>query len=299
MEDTASTGISPARLPNVSNQTVLRLRKLLGLLQATSPSVASRAALSLFLTPSKRKIDRLDEQELVHARQHELVADGRRFSVYEWGSGPQACVLLHGWGSRAARFGTLTRPLRAQGWRVLAIDAPGHGESPGRTSSLPEFRAALEVTIAEMGPAQLLVGHSLGALAMALHLAEVPPEDATRGAVLVGMPRGAAFLLDRYIQMMDIREPTASLLHDRFVERFGQPPEAFDGVAAAARIRVPVLLIHDGEDDVVPFAHAQALSKALPRGQLLATKELGHSAMLRNRESIAAITGFTRDFHDG
>lgn len=286
-------------MPNVSTQAARRLQRLLGLLQATSPKLAARVALQLFLSPSRRRMDRVDARELEHAQRHELLAAGRRFRVYQWGNGPQACVMLHGWGSHAARFATLSRPLRAQGWRVLAIDAPGHGASPGRTSSLPEFRAALDATIADLGPVKLLVGHSLGALAVTTRLAERLPNDTVQAAVLVGMPQSAGFLLERYRQMLDIHEPTASLLRDRFIARFGRPPEDFDALAMAPRIRVPVLLLHDHDDDIVPIAHARAMHQATPGSLLLPSRDLGHSGILRNRESIAAITAFTKDFHDG
>lgn len=286
------------RMPHVSMETLRRLRRGLALLQRISPSLAARVALRLFLTPSRRALNRSDAQELSRARRHELQAGGRRFIVHEWGSGDRTAVILHGWGSHAARFATLARPLQAQGWRVLAIDAPGHGDSGGGKSSLPEFIAALESTVAEFGPPQLLIGHSLGALAIAMRLGKpdvvrTPAESARlRGAVLIAMPDGAPFLLDRFIAMMELGEPTVRLLHERFTARFGQPPESFTVQSVATRIRLPVLVIHDVEDDIVPLSQARSLQAAIPGAQLLVTHDQGHSGMLRDRETITAIINF-------
>ncbi len=291
----------PMRMPHVSPETVRRLRRGLALLQRVSPPLAARAALRLFLTPVRRSLDRSDAQHLSRARKHELQAGDRHFVVHEWGSAGRTAVILHGWGSHAARFATLARPLQAQGWRVLAIDAPGHGETGGGKSSLPEFIAALEATLTAFGPAQLLIGHSLGALAIALRLGRMnvvnaPAEAARlRGAIFIAMPGGAPFLLDRFIAMMELREPTVRLLRERFVKRFGQPPEAFTALSAAAHIHMPVLLIHDVEDDIVPLAQARSLQAAIPGAQLLVTHDLGHSAMLQDRETITAIINFAAE----
>ena len=82
-----------------------------------------------------------------------------------WGdSGPRA-VLVHGvtaWSNTWWRIGPA---LAERGWDVTAVDLRGHGDSPraGTTMHLNELGADLVETI---GPGvDLLVGHSLGALA--------------------------------------------------------------------------------------------------------------------------------------
>ncbi len=84
-----------------------------------------------------------------------------------WGSGPTV-VLVHGWGSRASRLGALAVALVEAGFRVVAFDAPAHGESTGRFASLPEFARALVDVAEAAGPIHGLVGHSLGGAAVAM-----------------------------------------------------------------------------------------------------------------------------------
>ena len=91
--------------------------------------------------------------------------------VYEWGQGDRIVIILHGWGSSAARFTRMAELLQARGWHVLVPDAPGHGASPGRSSSLPQFIAALDAIVARFGAPRALVGHSLGALGIACRYA--------------------------------------------------------------------------------------------------------------------------------
>jgi pimeloyl-ACP methyl ester carboxylesterase len=58
----------------------------------------------------------------------------------------------------------------AAGFRVVAHDGPGHGESSGHRASLPQFAQATRLVATELGPVTALVGHSLGGAAVTLAL---------------------------------------------------------------------------------------------------------------------------------
>ncbi len=277
-------------MPHVSPKRLRQLRRMFAVLQAISPRLAARLAFVLFLTPVRRKLDAVDAPWLATARQHRQVADGE-FAVHEWGTGPRTVVILHGWGSHAARFAPLAQSLVAQGWRVLAIDAPGHGSSPGRRSSLPQFIRALDQVVQALGPVQALIGHSLGALAAVNWLGQpsAPGRAAIRHLVLVSGPTGVPYLIGNFASMLNLNAATARHLLVRFTDRFHQQPESWSATALAARIQVPVLLIHDRDDDVIPFAQSEQLLAVLPHARMLATQGLGHSGMLRDTATIAEI----------
>jgi pimeloyl-ACP methyl ester carboxylesterase len=252
-------------------------------------------ALRLFLTPVRRKLNPADEAAMYSARHHFVrCSNGNPIHVYEWGEGPRTALILHGWGSHAARFTALVGALTERGWRVLAPDAPGHGESPGSTSSLPQFMAALDAVMEQLGPVQALVGHSMGSLAIAMRLSDSrsPPPATLTQAVLISMPSGVPFLADSFRQLFGIGESTAAHGRRLFERRFGAVPEAFLALAPGTRIELPVLLVHDEADDVVPFEHSRQLLARLPGAKLLATHGLGHSWLLRDPATISAIAQF-------
>jgi pimeloyl-ACP methyl ester carboxylesterase len=100
-----------------------------------------------------------------------------------------AVLLLHGAsGNQADMALALARPLSALGFRVLAVDRPGHGwssRSLGRRASSPTLQGELiRAALARRGVRQaIVVGHSLaGALALALALAA---PQFVRGLVLL------------------------------------------------------------------------------------------------------------------
>ena len=110
----------------------------------------------------------------------------------EWGAGP-LIILLHGWEGRGSQLAAFAEPLTKAGFRVAAFDAPGHGRSSGRQSSLPHFAWALRGVADALGEVHGVIGHSLGCAAATLAMSDglaIPravflspplnPEDYTR-----------------------------------------------------------------------------------------------------------------------
>jgi pimeloyl-ACP methyl ester carboxylesterase len=273
------------------------------LLQALSPALAARLAFRLFLRSFRHPLRAEDSAALGRARRHRLLAGTQAFEVREWGAGDRLAIILHGWGSSAARFTLMAETLQARGWRVLVPDAPGHGASPGKSSSLPQFIAALDAIVARFGPPQALIGHSLGALGIARRHAQGPPDWATqlRAVVLISMPSGAPFLLEVFLDALGIQAATRARLVGLFERRFRAGVESYASLPGAARIAAPLLLVHDSGDDIVPWAHSDQLQReaaavagdCTPR--LLNTAGLGHSGLTRDAATIAQIA----DFLDG
>ena len=112
--------------------------------------------------------------------------------AYEtWGSGPHPLVLLHGFTGNRAAFDHL-RPLLGGAVRAIAVDLPGHGETPlptrsGREGFLETVEALLHV-LDELDVRQAhLLGYSQGAR-FALAAALTRPERFGRLILESGSP---------------------------------------------------------------------------------------------------------------
>ncbi|WP_455604653.1 alpha/beta hydrolase, partial [Cellulosimicrobium funkei] len=95
-------------------------------------------------------------------------------------TGTGVVYLAHGWGGRRGQLGAFVEPLRAAGHRVVAFDAPSHGDSgPGRLgprrSTMPELADALAAVVREHGEATAVVAHSLGTATTVLAVREGLP----------------------------------------------------------------------------------------------------------------------------
>jgi pimeloyl-ACP methyl ester carboxylesterase len=255
--------------------------------------LAGWAALRLFLTPARRRVEPSDAAIVAQAVKRRLRAGGHRFTAWQWGDTAPWVVLLHGWGSHAARFGDFIAPLRAAGFSVIGVDAPAHGDSPGRQSDLHRFRDCLAEVLRTHSPVHAVVGHSLGGAAILTVLAETA-EHHPRRICLFGVPSAMDYILESFAMMLGLEPATKTNLRQRFEKRFGRPAKSVAAIAAAPSVRIPLLVVHDEDDNVAPIAQGLALHEAVPGALLWRTRGLGHSGGLRDAETIARVVDFLK-----
>ncbi|MEP6501736.1 MAG: alpha/beta fold hydrolase [Betaproteobacteria bacterium] len=124
-------------------------------------------------------------------------------------AGPADCtpvVLLHGRGQTRHSWGTALRALARRGYRAIALDARGHGDSdwaPDGDYALAAFAADLAEVIAPLPRPPAIVGASLGGLtglvavglgsvpARALVLVDIVPKVDRQGVSRIGRFMGA------------------------------------------------------------------------------------------------------------
>lgn len=295
---TSVTGRSRANpertVPGLSPRLRGRIRALFRVVSTLSPPLAGRLAMRLFLTPMARRIAPDEARFLATAKAQALSVPSGHLQAYEWPArlaNAPTVLLVHGWISNAARMAEVVRALQSRGLRVVAFDAPAHGRSGGRQADLQAFRAAMTTVIANCGPVHAVLAHSFGALTTIMWLAEDQPLD-LRAAVLVGMMSDVGYVFDSFSMAMALRPDVLAHFRALFRTRYGAYPEDVSTAELARRLRLPVLLVHGGMDDLVPAVHAIVVARQLRDGQLLIAPDLGHSAPLRDPATVARIADF-------
>jgi pimeloyl-ACP methyl ester carboxylesterase len=95
----------------------------------------------------------------------------RWLATTETGSGP-AVLLVHGLNGFKEGWGRLPDALAGRGLRVVGVDLPGFGGTPGLARTTPQALArAIEPLMSDLAPVHL-VGHSLGAQVAMIAAAE-------------------------------------------------------------------------------------------------------------------------------
>jgi pimeloyl-ACP methyl ester carboxylesterase len=278
--------------PNSTSVRFAAIRGLLSGLSRVSPGTAASVATVLFRKPpgGRRRSD-LPSSLFASGQRVDLKLDGRRLAVWRWGNGPTA-LLAHGWGSRGARLGDFVAPLTRAGFSVVAFDAPGHGASAGRLSSLPQFIAAIRAIGDRLGPLHAVVAHSMGGAATTLAIAR--GLDVKR-AVFLAPAADPAGYSERFASVLGLSDDVVSRMKRGLERRFGLPWKEFDVLAAATTLAAPLLVIHDSEDRDVPLADGAAIAAAWPGARLVTTKGLGHRRIVHDSAVVERAVAFLTD----
>ena len=266
---------------------------------SVSPALGASIALSLFAHVSRPRPVAGDARYTMSTavrstvRIPGLARSGVDVVVYDWGRGDDVVVLAHGWDGRASQFAALVRELVAAGFRVVAFDAPAHGDSPARGSYLIDWIDVFVALQQRYGRFRGVVGHSFGGLGALLSAAG---GLAVGRVVTVAAPADADLLLTQFQKILGHDDRTAAALRRRFAERyFPGESDPFGRLSAVRRPLpegMPLLAIHDEGDRVVPFAELTRIAGANPGARPVATRGLGHNRVLVSDEFLDAVPAF-------
>ncbi|MFN2309258.1 MAG: alpha/beta fold hydrolase [Gammaproteobacteria bacterium] len=261
------------------------------------PGPFARLACHLWFSTQRFPEPAREQRWVASARTDTVAWRGRHLARYQWGEpGAPAILLIHGWNGRGPQLGAFAGPLQAAGLRVVAFDAPAHGRSPGRHTTLFEFADALQTLARASAPVAGAIAHSFGVPACARALTQdlVLPR-----LVAIAAPADTELLLAGFARRLQIPATVMSRMRALIEQRFG--------VGIIARLAtdrmladqaLPGLIIHDRDDHDVPCDSAERLHRAWRGSQLLLTKGLGHRRILRDHAVIAAAVRFllSRDY---
>jgi pimeloyl-ACP methyl ester carboxylesterase len=240
------------------------------------------------------------------------VTAGQYFHLYESANTGKksSIVLIHGAGGTNLSWPTEIR--RLVGYRVYAIDLPGHGKSGGcAQQSIPAYGQTLLTWLAACElPRAIFVGHSMGS-AIALWLATHHPEYVA-GLVLIGgglrLPIPISILdlaanSTTIHQAMDelttlsfspntppslvtlarerLRATRPSALYSDLVACSG-----FDEMGTTSNILTPTLVMVGADDCMTPLRSAQRLTHSIRNARLVTIPRTGHMVMLEDPATV-------------
>lgn len=257
-------------------------------LAAVWPGQAERLAAWLFCHPHRAPLHPRDATILDTGERGRLRVGEFEVVTWSWGRGPTV-LLHHGWGGRAAQLAGFVDPLVRAGYRVVAYDAPAHGASPGQTTGLPVLAKVLKGVAEQLGGVHAVVAHSLGCAATMLAIRQ---GLSVNRAVLLSPPSDMRLFLSVFAEHFSMNERTSSGMACRLASWFDFDWAEMHVGHWAQSERPPLLVVHDRNDETVPWSHGHAVQEAWPSANLITTEGLGHQKIRRDPEVIHRASKF-------
>jgi pimeloyl-ACP methyl ester carboxylesterase len=277
---------------NVRSKPAPRLPALLRaagwLASLTSSAAAARLVITLFTLPRRRRRPANESSLLATGVRFRLrLPSGKRAWAWSWGAGP-VVALAHGWEGRGAQLARFVKPLVDRGYRVVAFDAPAHGESAGTRTDLREFAGALLALARREAGLHAVIAHSMGGLALAL---AVRKGLAIERSVLLAAPSSPADSLAWLGGQLHAGDDAMAIVHERFGRYVGMPWEEFAAGGVYDAMQMPALFVHDRDDAICRVEKTRAVAARIG-ARYVETRGLGHNRLLKDPDVVETALSF-------
>lgn len=258
------------------------------------PTPAAKLAYKLFSTPRFRAKHKKKDDLLREAEKERFTHGSESLQTYSWGPKTGKLVLLvHGWESRATALRAFVPGLVEAGFRVKAIDLPGHGSSSGKQTNMRHSADFVEAFIrAQQEELHSIVAHSMGCGATVFALSRMPDLQFQR-LVLIGFPAKIDQVFQRFYAFLKLPSTVVRSLEAHIQEQFEEDVFEIDTREYGKVVEVErILLIHDKQDEIIPFAESRYILEAWDNAELAVTDGFGHFKLVKNPKVLQRVWDF-------
>jgi pimeloyl-ACP methyl ester carboxylesterase len=243
-----------------------------------------------------RSLAAMTQRPPVSSFEQEAMAQASRMSYGEnnvawvWGEGPLV-IFVHGWSGRAAQMAPLALHVANLGFRSVAIDVTGHGDSPQRHTRWGYFFrdiAALSQSFRE--EVYAYVGHSAGGLAMmaARNLRGIH----ARRYACVCAPSFPFPPINVIQKKLNPRKAVLEHYKNYIAEQFETTWEELQAGCSYANAGLDTLLFYDETDRFVDHSEGDRIQRLCPGAWLVKTSAYSHQKILASPELAQTLGAF-------
>lgn len=264
------------------------------LFEAIFPKLATKFAAKLFTTPIKHRIPKREFHMDKESVQETVLIPSinKKIVVYHYGKAEKKILLVHGWSGRGTQLVKIADELVNLGYSTISFDAPAHGKSKGNSTIMVEFIASILELEKQFGPFEFGIGHSLGGMSI---LNAIRENLKVKKVVIIGSGDIIQDIIDDYIKKLKLKPEIGIKLRDHFEGKYKVKMNYYSASNAAKEVSIPVLIIHDENDEDVNVKAAYHIKENLKNSELMITKNLGHRKILGNTEVIKRIVEYIKE----
>lgn len=260
-------------------------------IQFTSKLLATKLAIKLFYKPIRFKRPERELPMWNSAQKKRVKINGlqKEIEVLSYGYSKKKVLLVHGWSGRSTQLFMLANKLLENGYMVISFDAPAHGNSEGKTTSMVEFITCIHQLDKEFGSFDIAVGHSLGGMSLYNAIAE---GLSIKKLITIGSGDLISDIIKDFVRNLSLKPIIATKMKDYHDKLFGYDIDEHSSSAKADKVTIPTLVVHDTLDGDVAVCCAENIHKNLPNSELIITNGLGHTKILRDEPTLNKIIEF-------
>lgn len=283
--------IMTKRNKNIENNVPKSILYLAKALNFFSSNLAEKFARKLFITPIKHKIPKREFHMEAESVQTKLFIPtiNKEIVVYSYGNSDKKILLVHGWSGRGTQLVKIADAVLDKGFSTISFDAPAHGKSGTKTTLMLEFIESVLEVEKVYGPFEFAIGHSLGGMSI---LNAIKKGLKVKKAVVIGSGNSVINIVNTFVEKIGLPNKVAVLMRNSFENKYHFEMESFSAYVAAKEVKIPVLVIHDNNDEDIPVSEAHHLVENLSDKEVLITDNLGHRKILGDSNVIAKIVEF-------
>ena len=261
------------------------------LLSAISKRKAAEKAFVIFGTPFMKSVRKapVKNAEVIHFH-----LNNKKMNGYRWNHPqPKKVLILHGFGSAAHKFEDYATILVANGFEVLAFDAPAHGDSEGDTTNAIEYCAMIKEIMQKFGLIKNFIAHSFGGISLSLALEDVPHNENTR-VVFIAPATETTSAVDGAFKMLKLQNEAVRNEFEKIILKVSGKQIAWFSIRRAMHnINASILWVHDEDDDITPWADALKVKEDNhPNIKFVLTKGLGHNKIYHDADVKNMVKAF-------
>jgi len=253
-------------------------------LSIVAPQKAAVKALDMFFTPKKHPSKSWETDALKTAKR--ITLEGG-INCLVWGQG-KPILLMHGWEGRASQMAVFL-PYLSDQYQLIALNAPAHGLSEGMRSNPHKFIKAIFTAQQHFGDFHAIVGHSMGggsAVYAALENLNV------NKVISIAGPSDFEVLVRGFASFIGLRSKALNIFLQKAEEEVELSFPTLNLASRVAKLKQPLLVIHDEDDIEVPFASASRYKDSITQGEFYTTKGLGHRKIMQSPEVLQKVADF-------
>jgi esterase/lipase len=268
----------------------LRLtRRMFQILTPIMPGIMDRYAYNLWITPTRVHPPDREFPYMEQAEASYIIANGLKIRVWSWGKGPTV-LFIHGWGGRGTQISCYIDDLLKAGFQVMSLDLPAHGQSDGKQTNAFDVTQAVTEVFKKIDNLHTVITHSFGGIIFGYFYNTQMP---IKKIVMLCPPSTLHTAFNQFSNALHLPHSVQEHVIQKLKKNFGE--DVFEKLSLVNNIQKasqPVLVVHDKQDEIVPYQEGEIVANAAKYGTFYLSHDLGHRKVLYDKSIVEKVVQF-------